>query len=62
MIGLAAALAATRLLRAQLYGVEPSDPLTLLSIVALLLLAVLAASWVPARRAAGVPPVDALRG
>ena len=61
-IGLAGALAATRLLRAQLYGVEPSDPITLLSIVALLVLAVLAASWLPARRAAGVPPVDALRG
>jgi putative ABC transport system permease protein len=61
-IGLAAALVATRLLRTQLYGVEPADPLTLVGIVALLLLAVFAASWIPARRAAGLPPVDALRG
>ncbi|MGH7616552.1 MAG: hypothetical protein ACREPM_04930, partial [Gemmatimonadaceae bacterium] len=61
-IGLAGALATTRLLRSQLYDVQPSDPLTLVSIVALLVLAVLLASWIPARRAAGVPAIEALRG
>ena len=60
--GLLGAFATTRLLRTQLYDVRPNDPLTLVSIVALLLLAVLLASWIPARRAAGVPAVEALRG
>ena len=59
--GLAGAFATTRVLRSLLYGVEPTDPLTLLGIVAMLSLAVLAASWIPARRAAGVPAIQALR-
>jgi putative ABC transport system permease protein len=62
VVGLVGASAAVRLIRAQLYGVEPSDPVTLAGIVVLLVLAVLAASWVPARRAAGIPAVEALRG
>ena len=61
-IGLGGALVTTRVLRTQLYGVEPADPVTLLGIVALLLLAVFAACLIPARRAAGVPAVEALRG
>jgi predicted permease len=60
-LGLAGALVATRVLRSLLYGVAPSDPLTLVSIVALLATAVLVASWIPARRAAGVHPMEALR-
>ena len=59
--GLAGAFATTRVLRSLLYGVEPTDPLTLFGIVAMLVLAVLAASWIPARRAAGVPAIEALR-
>jgi putative ABC transport system permease protein len=59
--GLAGAFAATRVLRSLLYGVEPTDPATLLGIVAVLVVAVLAASWIPARRAAGVPAILALR-
>ena len=59
--GLVAALAATRVLRSLLYDVAPSDPLTFAAIVGLLLLAVIAASWIPARRAAGVHPIEALR-
>ena len=62
VVGLAGASAAVRLIRAQLYGVESTDPVTLAGIVVLLMLAVLAASWVPARRAAGIPAVEALRG
>jgi putative ABC transport system permease protein len=61
-VGLLGAAAAVRLIRAQLYGVEPSDPVTLAGIVVLLMLAVVVASWIPARRAASVPPVEALRG
>ena len=60
--GLAAAFAGTRVLRSLLYGVEPTDPATLFGIVAMLMLAVLAASWIPAKRAADVPAVQALRG
>jgi ABC-type lipoprotein release transport system permease subunit len=45
-----------------LYGVEPTDAVTLAGIVAILLLAVIVASWIPARRAAGVPAMHALRG
>ena len=59
--GLAGAVATTRVMRSLLYGVEPTDPATLFGIVGMLMLAVLAASWIPARRAAGVPAVQALR-
>jgi putative ABC transport system permease protein len=60
-IGLVAALAATRVLRSLLFGIVPSDPLTFAAILALLALAVLAASWIPARRAATIHPSEALR-
>jgi putative ABC transport system permease protein len=45
-----------------LYDVAPSDPLTLSAIVVVLVTAVVVASWIPARRAAAVDPVEALRG
>jgi putative ABC transport system permease protein len=60
-IGLVAALAATRVLRSLLYEVVPSDPLTFCAIVAVLVVAVVAASWIPARRAATIHPSEALR-
>ncbi|NOT07301.1 MAG: ABC transporter permease [Gemmatimonadales bacterium] len=59
--GLAGAFVATRLLRSQLYGVEPSDPATFVAIGAMLTAAVLVASWIPARRATGIHPTEALR-
>ena len=59
--GLAAALVATRVLRSLLYGVGPSDPVTFGAISALLVAVVVVASWVPARRAAGIAPLRALR-
>jgi predicted permease len=62
VIGLVGAVQATRLIRAQLYGVEPADPVTLIGIVLVLTVAVLVACWIPARRAASVPAVQALRG
>jgi len=60
-IGLAVSLAAVRALDRFLFQVDPVDPATLLSVVALLTVAALAASFVPARRAASVDPVEALR-
>jgi ABC-type antimicrobial peptide transport system permease subunit len=60
-IGLAGALAVTRLMGGLLEGVSPSDPLTF-ALVALLLASVaVLASWIPARRAARVDPMVALR-
>ena len=61
VLGIVAALAATRVLRALLYDVAPSDPVTFAAIVALLGLAVAVASWLPARRATRIAPVEALR-
>ena len=62
LFGLAAAVGLTRLLRSLLYGVEPTDLLTLGGIVVMLVASVVVASWIPARRAAGIPVVRALRG
>jgi predicted permease len=60
-LGLAGALAGTRVLAGFLHGVSPNDPITYAA-VALVILAVAAlAALVPARRASGVDPMDALR-
>jgi predicted permease len=61
VFGVAAALGLTRLVKSMLYGIQPYDPLTMVSGVAILLAVALAASWIPARRAAGVQPMEALR-
>lgn len=61
LAGLIAAFWLTRLLRVLLAGVAPADPPTFAVIPLLLLLAALAACWVPARRAARIEPVEALR-
>jgi predicted permease len=60
--GLLGSLAASQLVASQLYGVSSSDPLTLMSIIALLVASALLACWLPARRAAKVHPLEALRG
>ena len=60
-VGAAAAFMATRILRSMLFGVAPGDP-AVLAVVAILLAAVaLLASWIPARRAAAVDPLIAIR-
>jgi predicted permease len=60
-VGLAASFAVTSLVRSLLFGVEPNDPVTLAAGVCVLLLAALAAAYVPTRRATAVDPVNALR-
>ena len=60
-IGLGAAFAASKGLEQLLFGVKPTDPLTYGAIALLLILVALLASWLPARRALRVDPVEALR-
>jgi putative ABC transport system permease protein len=58
--GLLAAFGLTRLMASVLFGVGPSDPPTFVAAGAATALLALAASWLPARRAAGVNPIDTL--
>lgn len=60
-IGLAVSLATSRLLDSMLFGVSPSDPVTYIAAVSVLVLAALAACYAPARRASGLDPLEALR-
>ena len=59
--GLAASLAATRVLGAELYGVHPADPLTMIAASLALLVAAALACGVPARAASRVDPLTALK-
>lgn len=61
VFGVAAAAGVTRSLRSLLFGVQPSDPITFLAVIALLLVVGLAACYIPARRATRVDPMVALR-
>ncbi|MGA2145319.1 MAG: ABC transporter permease [Bryobacteraceae bacterium] len=60
-IGLPAAYLLTRLVQAQLYGVEAHDPLAAVTAMGLLLAVGLTAGYIPARRAGGADPIRALR-
>jgi putative ABC transport system permease protein len=60
-VGLAAALAAARLMRSLLFGVSATDPLTLAAVTLFLAAVALLASYLPARRATRVTPTEALR-
>jgi putative ABC transport system permease protein len=61
VVGIVGALALTRVMSTMLVGVSASDPLTFVSIAMLFLVIAALACWLPARRAAGLDPVTALR-
>jgi ABC-type antimicrobial peptide transport system permease subunit len=60
-VGLAAAFVAARLLERLVEGVRSTDPLTFATMISVLVLAALFASFLPARRASRVDPMSALR-
>jgi putative ABC transport system permease protein len=60
-LGLAAGLAATRLMKQLLFGISPSDPIVFVTITLLLGAVGLFACWLPAHRAAALDPIKALR-
>jgi putative ABC transport system permease protein len=61
VIGVAGALLSREVIASQLFDVEPFDPLVYASVSAILLLVAVLACWLPARRAASIPPTQALR-
>ena len=60
-LGLTGAAASTRFARTLLFGVAPQDPITLVTAVVVLLVVVVLASWLPARRASLIDPGRAMR-
>jgi putative ABC transport system permease protein len=60
-VGVVGAVVVGRMVRSQLFGVTATDPVTLIVAAVAFLGVAVVASWVPARRAAGVSPVTALR-
>ena len=62
VIGILGTLAMGRVLQSQLFGVSVVDPITFLAVIMVLLASAAVASYLPARRAAGVDPANALRG
>lgn len=60
-LGLAVGVLASQVLQVQLHGLSPGDPVALASVMATLLAVALLATWIPARRAASVDPMVALR-
>ena len=60
-LGLVAAFGLTRLMGALLYGVNPVDPVTFGAVAVSLTVVALLASYIPAARAAGIDPVEAIR-
>lgn len=61
VLGLIGAIVFTRVMQSLLFGVSPTDPITLAAVALVLILLALTASFLPARRAARVDPVEALR-
>jgi predicted permease len=61
VVGVAASFASTRLLRSQLFGVEPADPIAYATVMLVLGAVTVVACYLPARRAASIDPILALR-
>lgn len=61
VIGLCASAALARVMSSLLFGIRPLDPTTYVVVPVVLVLATLLASYLPARRTAGVDPVNALK-
>ncbi len=61
VVGLAGALAVTRVMASMLVGVNPADPFTFAAIIVLFGAIAVTASWVPARRASRLDPMSAIR-
>jgi predicted lysophospholipase L1 biosynthesis ABC-type transport system permease subunit len=61
LLGLGAALVATRSIATVLFGVSPHDPMALAAVTVVLLAVALVACWLPAHRAAAIDPMDAIR-
>ena len=59
--GLAVALALGKVVKSMLYGLQPADPASLVGAAGVLIAVALVAGWLPAARAAGVEPMEALR-
>jgi len=60
-LGMGASFLVTRFVKSMLFGIAPSDPATLWGAAVLLMIVALGTSWIPARRAASVQPMEALR-
>lgn len=60
-VGIPVAMLASRLIASQLFGLKPGDPVTLVAACALMAMVMITASWIPARRAASVDPMQSLR-
>jgi putative ABC transport system permease protein len=61
-VGIASALAVSRWVQSQLFGVRPTDPLTLIAVTSAVITVALIATWQPARQAARVDPKELLKG
>jgi ABC-type lipoprotein release transport system permease subunit len=51
----------TRMVKSMLYGIQPQDPATIITGILVLLAVAMAECWIPAQRATGVQPMEALR-
>jgi ABC-type antimicrobial peptide transport system permease subunit len=60
-IGLPVTLALVRVIRVLFYGIEPHDPVTVIGTIVIMVAVAALAAWIPARRAAKVDPMEALR-
>jgi putative ABC transport system permease protein len=61
LVGLAGGYGLARVMASQLFGISPTDPLTYATVTGTLVVTALLASWLPARRASRVDPIEALR-